>query len=720
MIAERLDPANGARGSFRGSVTYVRGILGTRPKHEWAQGVASVETAAFEMDARATLSNAWDPVEHWVLSYAAYEEPTVDMMEADVRRFMTTNGMTDHQFYAGAHDDTDNTHVHVVASRISERGIAAPCSFSKARTERMCATIAIERGWQVVEGRHNRDLYRLQAASRLGEAAEAGPAKPIPYRVDERSVQRLLRTGELPWPDTVRPMVMEVASTAGSWQAFKAGLAPYGIVIKHVIKRGQGKTFHGIAFAGGDAPDAPGCSASAISDDVKYAKLAERFGPYPAQDAAPAIPIPQVEAANGRADRQPPANGRIEAARTKPPRGNAARPSIVDAQAVVDGLSAALSARQPRSVRQERRKRRGDPGAEPSMSPEWENRGFSDSYKRYCSEERQRIKSDSEQAFRKAWQEEKRRRQEEWDKTKWMREIARDVIYMLFKSRSVRKVMLGIIKQRHEQRVVRERNEAKARWIVEKKELGEIRSGKPIPFDAWLRREGESNPKARQHADWIEGLVQRKRPEPTQVGFASGIEASREEDRALAPVEAVAAASILEATEPPMNADQSEGASGMSAAIQGNAKDGEPVPMAEGDETGAEATPKDAEPRAAAAERVLDMESRKKLAAIHMMVVIGSDRWDGDSAEQLASYVRVSKEKLWSLAHRECKFRFGHWNPKEIDRKVLNNIGSEVRQKAADAGLSRLVHAMDQTVNAKSLSKIKDSASSRKEGHGPK
>lgn len=59
-----------------------------------------------------------DPIDHWVLSWQSGEEPTPTQIEESVKIFLEECGMADHQAIYGAHQNTDNIHVHIQLNRI--------------------------------------------------------------------------------------------------------------------------------------------------------------------------------------------------------------------------------------------------------------------------------------------------------------------------------------------------------------------------------------------------------------------------------------------------------------------------------------------------------------------------------------------------------------------------------------------------------------------------
>ncbi|WP_181960705.1 relaxase/mobilization nuclease domain-containing protein, partial [Klebsiella pneumoniae] len=74
----------------------------------------SLDGAAQEMNSVSQQSTRCkDPVMHYVLSWPDYEKPNDDQVFDSVKFTLASMGMSDHQYVAAIHRDTDNLHVHV-------------------------------------------------------------------------------------------------------------------------------------------------------------------------------------------------------------------------------------------------------------------------------------------------------------------------------------------------------------------------------------------------------------------------------------------------------------------------------------------------------------------------------------------------------------------------------------------------------------------------------
>jgi hypothetical protein len=256
--------------SFQSGVDYA-----TAPeKAAWVhlRGVSSLETAWLEMEATAALSSRCkDPVYHLIVAYAKHEHPTRAQMVSDAERLLKALGMGENQYVLAAHMDTDDLHAHVIANRIGPGGRANDLWHERIIRERVSAEISAERGWDIVVGRHNRDI--VQRVAQLHELPSA-PER----RLSDGEYRRLHDRGELPWQEVARPYVLDAVDRATDWSDLRRRLAEHGVVVKLVERGGR---IQGLAFAEGHDRNAPGCGASRIADRCKLRALEARFGEFP-------------------------------------------------------------------------------------------------------------------------------------------------------------------------------------------------------------------------------------------------------------------------------------------------------------------------------------------------------------------------------------------------------------------------------------------------------
>ncbi len=249
------------------------GYASAPKKAAWVQlrGVTSVATAAIEMEAVAVLSRRCkDPVYHLIVAYAKGEHPTREQVVSDAERLLRAIGMEPNQYVLAAHQDTDNYHAHVIANRIGPDGKANDLWQERIKRERTCAEIAAERGWEIVVGRHNRDI--VQRVRHL----YVPPPDPE-RRLSDGAYRQLRERGELPWQESARPYVLDAVDRARDWSDLHQRLAAHGVVAKLAWRS---ERIRGLAFAEGFERGLPGCAASRIDARCALSALERRFGPF--------------------------------------------------------------------------------------------------------------------------------------------------------------------------------------------------------------------------------------------------------------------------------------------------------------------------------------------------------------------------------------------------------------------------------------------------------
>ena len=183
-----------------------------------------------EMEAVAAFSRRCrDPVYHLIVAYAQGEHPTREQVVSDAERLLKAIGMERNQYVLAAHKDTDNYHAHVIANRIGPNGKANDLWQERIKRERICAEIAAERGWEIVVGRHNRDIVqRVESSVCAAAGSGATPERWCVSAAHER--------GELPWQESARPYVLDAIDRAKGWSELHERLVAHGVVAK-LVKR---------------------------------------------------------------------------------------------------------------------------------------------------------------------------------------------------------------------------------------------------------------------------------------------------------------------------------------------------------------------------------------------------------------------------------------------------------------------------------------------------
>ena len=131
-------PAHGGRVSFATARNIVVG--GGDPRYAIAE-MAAVAAAPH---------GRGDPLVHTVLSWPGHVQPTTDQLHDVVDQFLEFAQLPGHQVIAAAHDDTDNTHLHLVLNRvcpITERIKQINGGWDRRFGAAFCAHIEARHGW---------------------------------------------------------------------------------------------------------------------------------------------------------------------------------------------------------------------------------------------------------------------------------------------------------------------------------------------------------------------------------------------------------------------------------------------------------------------------------------------------------------------------------------------------------------------------------------------
>lgn len=120
--------------------------------------VTSLATASAEMYAVAKRnSRAKNPVYHYILSWPESERPATEQIFGAVADTLKALGMSEHQYIAAIHANTDNLHVHVEVNRVHpETFKAAVLGFDHKTLHRAAREIEIKYGWQ-----HDAGIFKV-------------------------------------------------------------------------------------------------------------------------------------------------------------------------------------------------------------------------------------------------------------------------------------------------------------------------------------------------------------------------------------------------------------------------------------------------------------------------------------------------------------------------------------------------------------------------------
>lgn len=239
----------------------------------------ALDTAAAEMDGSAAMNRrVKDPVYHFVVSWPADEKAGDDEAFGAARHALDRLGMSDHQYVAAIHRDTDNVHVHVMVNRVH------PETYKVQDVSR--DYFALDRAMRECELRYGRkhDNGPTAVAEHNGEKvvvwaselAHAQGKRPSKARDMERwsgteSFHRYLQGAPR------KTVVRLLKDPDLSWDTLHRELAKHGLELRPK-GRGLAMYVHG--------QDVTPVKASDVHEELSAARLAKRLGEYQAPNAA--------------------------------------------------------------------------------------------------------------------------------------------------------------------------------------------------------------------------------------------------------------------------------------------------------------------------------------------------------------------------------------------------------------------------------------------------
>lgn len=232
-----------------------------------------------EMAGLASQAKSGNPVDHWVLSWQSHEAPTPDQLHAAARMFVREMGLDGHQVVYGAHQNTQNTHLHLAINRVSPvtgRVVKINRGFDHLAAARAICVIEAAQGWaqepnpvfhMTPDGPQQR-TDRNRGLSDAARAAERSTAMP--------SLERRAKD------------LAPVIAAATSWQDLHARLAAVGCTYE---KRKGGAV---IKFGSKGFIKASKChrAASLAALEKRFGQpfqRPERLAPKPYTPAPPAL-----------------------------------------------------------------------------------------------------------------------------------------------------------------------------------------------------------------------------------------------------------------------------------------------------------------------------------------------------------------------------------------------------------------------------------------------
>lgn len=155
--------------------------------------------------------NASGVINHYLLSFDKFYEPSSHEIDFSVKTLMTTFEMQDCQHVYGRHDDTENIHVHILVNRVN------PSTYQTHR---------INGGFDIKAGHQAREFIEKA----LGLVAPKKSASRAYTPIE-------LKTGFEQWDRTITSLVKPILGIARSWEYLHLCLNEQGMTL---IRSGNG------------------------------------------------------------------------------------------------------------------------------------------------------------------------------------------------------------------------------------------------------------------------------------------------------------------------------------------------------------------------------------------------------------------------------------------------------------------------------------------------
>jgi len=262
--------ANRGRGRMVGASSFgaaIDYIVREGPEHErdhapplaiWSENVATLETAALEMEAVASQSRAKEPLYHLIVSFAEGERVTYEQARAALDTQIRHLGFDGLQYVAALQNDGVGGmyHVHAVFNRVDPITHVARDIWQDREKMRAASREAeLEQGWRVVDVAQRQELSH--------------GARDVEYYGRKRSFERSVR-------EDVGPAVRDVlAKENPSWDDVHRVCCDHSVRYEEVRVNGE---VGGGRLVGAERGEY--ARARDLGPDLTHRKLVERLGPF--------------------------------------------------------------------------------------------------------------------------------------------------------------------------------------------------------------------------------------------------------------------------------------------------------------------------------------------------------------------------------------------------------------------------------------------------------
>jgi len=266
MIANRGRGRMTGTSSFGAAIDY---IVREGPEHErdhepplavWSENVATIETAALEMEAVASQSRAKEPLYHLIVSFAEGERPTYEQARSALDTQIEHLGFGGLQYVAALQNDGVGGmyHVHAVFNRVDPITHVARDIWQDREKMRAASREAeLEQGWRVVNVEHRQELSH--------------GARDVEYYGRKRSFERTVR-------EDVAPAVRDaLAKDGASWADVHRVCGEHGVRYEEV-RTGRQQDVVGGRLVGAERGEY--ARARDLGPDLTHRKMVEQLGPF--------------------------------------------------------------------------------------------------------------------------------------------------------------------------------------------------------------------------------------------------------------------------------------------------------------------------------------------------------------------------------------------------------------------------------------------------------
>ena len=267
MIANRGRGRMVGSSSFGAAIDY---IVRQGPEHErdhapplavWSENVATIETAALEMEAVASQSRAKEPLYHLILSFAEGERPTYEQARAALDTQVRHLGFDGLQYVAALQNDGVGGlyHVHAVFNRVDPLTHVARDVWQDRDKMREASRVAeLEQGWRVVRAPQRAELSH--------------GARDVEYYQHKRSFERRVR-------EEVGPAVRSAVNRdSASWADVHRVCAEHGVRYEEVRRSDRAGDVAGGRLVGTERGEY--ARARDLGPDLTHRQLVERLGAF--------------------------------------------------------------------------------------------------------------------------------------------------------------------------------------------------------------------------------------------------------------------------------------------------------------------------------------------------------------------------------------------------------------------------------------------------------